>query len=402
MDRTDTNFVASCEHQQAADLGRNYTAAGDVVFVVNNDWWFLSHRATWATALKAAGAQVTVIAQDTGQADVLRNMGFHFVDLHVGREASTTSTMAKSAWLILITLLKIRPSAVFLTAQAAYTLGWVAAIFLRRTNFIRVVSGVGRALTPAALNSKTSRVVLMSGRLAGRLRNVFTLFQVEHDRATFVRLGLLPAPERSLVIPGTGVDVTAWRGGADHEFTSPVILFASRLFREKGIYEFVAAAEQLQFKGWKFQVAGSPDLGVASAVTPDELDEWRQKGCVEILGHCSNMRDLLGNATLLVLPTRHPEGTPKILIEAGASGIPSVVSAQPGCLAVVEDGITGVVLSSEPDAEEVAAAISDLATDPFRAQAMGTAARRRIGELFALDAVLTRLLSWQAVGTTAK
>jgi glycosyltransferase involved in cell wall biosynthesis len=391
--------ISVSEVEQAARIGQRYRAPKRIVFVVNTDRFFLSHRATWAAAVHAAGAAVTVIAEDTGEAEAIRGLGFGFVNVRVGRETSSgVPAMAKAATRILIALLGIRPNLVFLIHQVAYTLGWPAAVLLRRTTFVRVAGGVGRALDPAVLETRASRVVQTCGRVAGRLGNVFTLFQVEHDRTTFARLGLLAHPERSLVIPGTGIDVSGWQHDEIRDFENPVILFASRLFREKGIYEFVGVAQKLRGRGWRFQVAGDPDLGVQSRVTPEELERWRRDGAVELLGHRTDMTGVLAEATLFVFPTRHPEGTPRVLIEAGASGIPSVVSGHPGCSAVIDHGVTGIVLGTDPSVAEVATAIEALASDADTARAMGAAAHSRISTTFSLEAVLTRLLEWKAVG----
>jgi glycosyltransferase involved in cell wall biosynthesis len=201
-----------------------------------------------------------------------------------------------------------------------------------------------------------------------------------------------------LVIPGTGIDVSPWPRKELRDFEDPVILFASRLIREKGIYEFVGVAEKLRGRGWRFLVAGDPDPGVGSAVTREELERWRQDGAVEVLGHRTDMAYVFAGATLFVFPSRHPEGTPRVLIEAGAYGLPSVVSGHPGCSAVIEDGVTGIVLGTEPPVAELAIAVEVLASDASRAAAMGEAARERTSTGFSLDGVLTRLLEWEAVG----
>lgn len=398
MNETSETHTSVSEVEQAARIGRRFRGPEDVVFVVNNDRSFLSHRATWGAALQAAGAAVTVIAEDTGQAEAIRRLGFGFIAVGVGRESSGVLAMTKSATQILVALLRIRPRLVFLSAQVAYTLGWPAAVLLRRTTFIRVAGGIGRALDPAVLKTRASRVVQISGHLAGRLGNVFTLFQTEHDRETFAGRGLLPAPERSLVIPGTGIDVAAWQIHTVRNFDDPVILFASRLYREKGVHEFVEVAEKLCGRGWRFQLAGDPDPGVESTVTTNELERWRHDGAVELLGYRKDMASVFAEATLFVFPTRHPEGTPKVLIEAGASGLPAIVSGHPGCSAVIEHGVTGIVLGTEPSVAEIATAVEELASNSSKGRAMGAAARKRISTTLSLDAVLTRLLEWQAVG----
>lgn len=391
--------VSVSEIDEARRVGRQYCAPARIVFVVNTDRFFLSHRATWGIALQAAGAKITVIAEDTGQAATIHELGFDFIDVSVGRETSAgVASIANSSARILGALLRIRPEVVFLVHQVAYTVGWPAALVLRRARFIRVAGGVGRALDSTVLHTRASRIVQASGRSAGRLSNVFTLFQLEDDRQTFIRLRLLPRRDHSLVIPGTGIDVRAWQPNVPRDFTKPVVLFASRLIQEKGIYEFVEAAKMLSGRGWVFRVAGSPDQGVESAVTGDELRQWRCKGDIEFLGHRSDMPQVLAEATLFVFPTRHPEGTPKVLIEAGASGLPSVVSGHPGCTAIVADAVTGTVLTAEPSTESIVAAIDAIASDPDKARAMGWAAHQRISQKFSLEAVLTRLFEWTPLG----
>lgn len=399
MDRGVVEDVFSSEIEHAGQIGSRYRGPQKVVFVVNTDHFFLSHRATWGVALQAAGAAVTVLAEDTGEAETIRRLGFGFVSVRVGRETSAGAfAMLKSAIQILFTLLRIRPNVVFLVHQVAYTLGWPAAIFLRRSTFIRVAGGLGRALAPGALRTRASRVVQASAGVASRMDNVFTLFQLEQDRQTFLSLGLLRNPDRSRVIAGTGIDVETWDSGITRDFTNPVILFASRLIREKGIYEFVKMAERLRGRGWRFVVAGDPDPGVESSVSSEEVQRWHRDGAVQLLGYRADMDRVFAEATMLVFPTRHPEGTPKVLIEAGASGLPSVVSGHAGCVAVVDDGMTGIVLGSQPSVEELEAAVAALASNADAASQMGEAARVHVSKTFSLDATLGRLLVWEAVG----
>lgn len=389
--------ISELDSEAARQIGRSYALRTRVVFIVNTDRNFLSHRVTWGLALQAAGARVSVIAEDTGAAATIRRLGFHFIRVAIGRETSSRvlSTGASSAHIAII-LLRLRPSTVFLVHQVAYTIGWPAAFFLRKTAFVRVAGGVGRALDSSSLGTFASRVVQASGRLAGRRSNIYTLFQTEHDRNVFERLGMTPNPERSLVIPGTGINIETWSRTEERDFNSPVILFASRLFREKGIYEFIGAAKKLHGRNWRFQVAGEPDPGVETTVTLAEIAYWQREDFVEVLGFRSDMHRVLDEATIFVFPTRHPEGTPKVLIEAGALGLPAVVTSHPGCLEVVDRDVTGVVLH-EPSVDELATAIEELALDPEKCAAMGSAARKKIAATFSLQAVVANLLEWEPV-----
>ena len=91
------------------------------------------------------------------------------------------------------------------------------------------------------------------------------------------------------------------------------------------------------------------------------------------------MRDLYGRASVVALalkPNLHLSGL-SVLLEAMACSRPVVVTASPGITEYVEDGVTGVIVSSrDPDA--LAAGVEELLADPARARTLGVAARTSI------------------------
>lgn len=374
----------------ATSVGRRYHATGRVVFVVNSDRAFYTHRLAWATALMAAGASVYVIAPDTGYAERLRSHGLKFIRVDLGRETVGPRKGIRAAISIFLLLLKLRPRFIFLVQTAAYTLGWPAAIFLPSSRFVRVAGGVGRALgTAASRRTASGRVVQASLRTAARLRNVSTLFQTEQDLGTFLSLGLARR-ERSSVVPGTGLDVENWWNEPRDYSGRLSVMFASRLFAEKGVREFAKAARYLPRDQFKFVIVGEPDDGVSTSIPPAEIESWVDEGLVEWWGHRDDMNLVLADAHILVFPSSHPEGTPKILIEALSAGVPSLVSDLPGCRAVVNSGVTGWVLESV-DARTIAASLLRISRARGELPRLSRNARARALEAFSVEAVLERI-----------
>lgn len=388
------NALGTADQAAAIRFGRNFTTDKKFVFVVNNDRFFLTHRASWAASLAASGAQVTVIAQDTGHAEKIRDLGLDYIPLHFGRESISAKEAITSAINLLFLLLKIRPNVVFLVATAAYSLGWPSAVFLPKTKFIRVITGAGRALTSDVGSSRATAVVRSGLGLSARLQNVFSLFQVQSDQADFIA-AKLAVTVRSYLIAGTGLDTDTWTPQIRREESVPVVLFAARLFREKGIYEFVDLARVTPRSRARFIVVGRPDEGVTSSVTHEELNSWQDDGLIEYQGESDDMLTTLRSADILVLPSTHPEGTPRSLIEAAACGVVAIASDQEGCRAVVAHGETGLI-AEVMEKGSFSAALERLLSDPQYRHELSRKARVRASEKFSLDTTLSKI--YEVVG----
>lgn len=110
------------------------------------------------------------------------------------------------------------------------------------------------------------------------------------------------------------------------------------------------------------------------------VQELRLDGRIVFAGARQDVDALLPASTLVVLPTRM-EALPTVLLEASASGVPSVATAVGGVPEVVVDGETGWLVP-QPSAELFAATLSRALTDPAALHARGAAARQRAEQLF--------------------
>jgi len=332
-----------------------------------------------------SGARVVVIACDTGRKPEVEALGAEFVDLDLGRESIGPLVAARTMFQLRQELKRLDPRTVFLIATAAYVLGSLSALTLPRTRFIIGVTGSGRALS----SSKASATVVGWALAAlSRRRNTRLLFQLHADRAFFVDRGWA-VRGRSHVIAGTGIDAKAWHVER-LERDSVTVLFAARLFREKGAHDFVSIAQRLQAPNVRFVLAGAPDAGVASTVTQKELDQWAETGAVEIVGRQHDMPRLLASADILVAPSSHPEGTPKALIEAAASGLAIVAYDQVGVRAVLDNGRAGAIVKSN-DLIALESAVRQLINDRSARETMAYRAHEHAVRQFDIDRVLQRL-----------
>lgn len=196
-----------------------------------------------------------------------------------------------------------------------------------------------------------------------------------YGRAMYERLrGRLPHREASIVHLPYGIPLpNRTRTAAPGPLR---LLFAGRLEHgQKGVFDLPAIDQALQASGtdvtWTIVGAG-PDGDTLRA-------RWSAGSPVQWRGAVSNAEvlDIAAGHDVFVLPTR-AEGFPVALVEAMATGLVPVVSDLPsGVREIVEDGVDGLT-PPVGDVAGFAAAISALARDRARLEAMSAAARERV------------------------
>jgi glycosyltransferase involved in cell wall biosynthesis len=169
-------------------------------------------------------------------------------------------------------------------------------------------------------------------------------------------------------------------------------MLPARLLREKGIYEFAAAAAQLRRSGpeARFLVAGRPDPENRGSLTAAQMHELCRDTGVQWLGECKDMPRCFREANIVCLPS-YREGAPKALLEASAAGRAIVTTDIPGCRDIVHPGENGLLVPPR-DARALADTIRRLLEDPELRGRMGSAGRERAERDFGIETVVQQHL----------
>ncbi|MGO8693350.1 MAG: glycosyltransferase family 4 protein [Rectinemataceae bacterium] len=260
------------------------------------------------------------------------------------------------------------------------------------------ISGVGKSFAASFL-VKIPVTIAYRASLAGAA-HVF--FQNDADMDYFVSRRIVRG--RCSRLFGSGVDLGRFRADSPPgRGERRVFLFASRLIREKGVLEYLAAARALGGRrgDLRFLCCGAfEDEDVRT-----EVESCRGEGIVEYLGLVDDMKSLLELSDCVVLPTYYNEGVPRILIEAIAMGRVVISTAIPGCRDVVREGETGFFVAPRNSAElaDRMLAVADL--DRAEIERMGAAgvdlARRSFDERTILDEYVEKLQSIESSSNVA-
>ena len=345
-----------------------------LMFVVNVDWFFLSHRLPIALAALRDGYQVHIATGLTDKRAELESHGLVVHPLALERSSASLGNAWRTGVQLWRVLRAVRPDVVHLDTIKPVLLGGLVARLARVPAVVAAVSGLGFVFTARGVRATLRRVLVGAlYRVALGHRNQKVIVQNPDDRASLVRLARLP-DSKVAMIRGSGVDLIQYHH-TPLQPGVPVVVLAARLLVDKGVREFVQAVRLLRQQGVsaRFCLVGAPDPANPASLTDAELTQWADEGLVELWGRRADMHAVLSQAYAVVLPS-YREGLPKVLLEAAACGRAVVTTDVPGCRDAIEPGVTGVLVPVR-DAVALAEALKGLINDRARCQAMGEAGR---------------------------
>jgi glycosyltransferase involved in cell wall biosynthesis len=359
-----------------------------LLYVVTEDWYFLSHRLPMARAARDVGFEVHVAAKLGSEEAGIRAEGFipHHVPFARGR-ASPIATL-RTLRALRAVYASVRPTISHHVSLQPTVLASLAALD-RDVVCINALTGFGFAFTSSSPKARALKPLLgnMLRLLIDRGGNV-ALVQNPDDHATLCALGI--PPQRIVTIAGSGVDLA--RFAATPEPAEPVVVgYAGRLLEDKGIHTLVEAHRLLLARGRELvlEVAGEPDAANPSSISPETLVAWRREPRIRLRGHVRDVSRFWPAVHIAVLPSRR-EGLPKSLIEAAACARPMISCDVPGCREVVVRGKTGMLVPVD-DPQALADALEELAGSRELRLRFGAEARRLAEERFGADLIASQI-----------
>lgn len=360
------------------------TEKNALLYVVSEDWYFLSHRLPMARAARDAGYDVHVATRVQSGAAAIRAEGFSLHEIPFARGKLSPFAALKTLLALRRIERMLNPAVVHHVGLQCCVLGGLAATGLKLAQ-VQALTGLGHVFTEESARTAPLRYIAQKilGFILGQRRSV-ALVQNPDDRAALVQLGI--HDDKIVVIPGSGVD-TERLVPLQEPDGAITIGFAGRLLEAKGIRELVTAQRLLQQQGNDILllIAGDIDPANPASIKPDEVKAWRTQPGVICLGHVQDIVPLWQRSHIAVLPS-HREGLPMTLLEASALGRPMIATDVPGCREIVIDGETGLLVPLQ-DSQALADAILKLANSRQLRTTFGENARKRVVEKMSANAI---------------
>ncbi|TFG92628.1 MAG: glycosyltransferase family 1 protein [Syntrophobacterales bacterium] len=363
-----------------------------ILFLVNVDWFFLSHRLEIARAVRDRGAEVWVGAASTGCEEQMKREGFHFVPIPFTRSGRNLFEEMNTVGSIVRLLKSAKPDLIHNVTIKPVLYGSIAARIVHATATVNAISGMGYLFITPGWIGRVARIPIgLLYRIALGGSRCRVIFQNPDDIEFFVSNGLVDRENVSL-IRGSGVDVEKFVPSPERPGI-PVVMLASRMLKDKGVGELLEAARHL--KEWnvpcRIVLVGDPDPGNPASVSRKELESWQEEGCIEYWGQKEGMERVLPLASVVVLPS-YREGIPKVLLEAASVGRPIVATDVPGCREAVREGWNGYLVPPR-DPRGLAGAIRVLVENPELRARMGANGREMAKEEFRVEKVVASTIT---------
>jgi glycosyltransferase involved in cell wall biosynthesis len=220
-------------------------------------------------------------------------------------------------------------------------------------------------------------VIAVSTRIAADLR-------ARAPELAGTRIEVIPNPVNIAALVEAGSGKLEAGNRKPEAGSTPYALYLGKLAPNKGTQYLVDVVTKADLD-WTLIVAGDgPDR---AAVEQHARASGR---AIEFRGWVDKQESarLLAGASMLIFPSRGPESLSRVLIEAGALGVPIAAMDTGGTREIVEPDVTGL-LSRTP--EELARDVRRLRDDPALRRRLADTARRKVEREFDADVVVRRV-----------
>lgn len=172
--------------------------------------------------------------------------------------------------------------------------------------------------------------------------------------------------------------------------TDFVFVFVGRLVGDKGINELIDAFSKIKISKVKLLLVGGlePDLDPLFNHT---INEIKTNSNIISVGFQNDVRPYFAISHCLVFPS-YREGFPNVVMQAGAMGLPSIVSNINGCNEIIEEGINGTIIPSK-DIESLFSSMQKIINDDVWRNQLASNARDKIVSRYEQKLVWEALLN---------
>ncbi|OEF25934.1 glycosyltransferase family 4 protein [Vibrio rumoiensis] len=340
--------------------------------------------------LKSTGLEITSLASGAKQEQIntIESLGSKYIDVPIIRNGLSPTQDIKTFFSLRSIFKQQQPDVILAYTIKPIIWGGLAARFVPNCRFYALVTGLGFAFQKGSWK-KNLLMKLVAFLYKAALKNAEkVIFQNPDNRQVFIDQGIVPE-HKTCVVNGSGVDVTHFE--IKPLTSEPRFLLIARLLGDKGIREYIAAADMVkqQYPNAYFQLVGPEDPS-PDGISLTELEQLNANHSVDYVGATNDVRPYIEGCNIFVLPSYH-EGLPRTVLEAMATGRPILTTDVPGCRETVVNGYNGFLVE-KANADQLAEQMIWFIEHQDSWQKMATNSRSMVEDKFDVHKVNKELM----------
>lgn len=355
-----------------------------ILFLVNHEIAIYNFRKELVERLLQKGHEVVISSPSGERIEMLKQMGCRHVEVSFDRHGMNPFAELKLLMYYKRLIAKENPDIIFSYTIKPNIYGSLAA----KKNKIPIVvttTGLGSAVEKPGI---VRQIILLLYKCAWKEVQTCFIQNTENYRF-FVENRIYP--EKIKRIPGSGVNLSHYAPIQYPPDITIEFVFIARIMKEKGIDEYLSAAEAMRAKypQTRFHICGFYEEDYE-----EKIKALEKREIIHYHGMVSDTREILAKVHCTVLPSYH-EGMSNVLLESAACARPVIASAIAGCQETFDEGISGfgVKPRDKKDLEDVMEKFVLLSYD--QKAEMGIAGRRKVEKnfdrKFVIDAYMREL-----------
>jgi len=301
-----------------------------ILYLVTEDWYFLSHRLSLALASKNKGYEVYVACKDTGKIDQIKQYDIDCFNLNIKRGSFSIFTIFNNILEVRGIIKRSNVSILHAVSMQSIILGLFATFFNTKIKFVAAVTGLGTLFLVNNLKAKIIKYFITLFLIIGfKKRNLKVIVQNKDDKK-YVNKFLLCPTYKIYLIRGSGVNTNIHKFQQEPSYPPIVISYVGRLIKDKGIENLIDAFN-IAFKknkNIKLILAGGLDKNNIRPISKQYIENIENNN-IEFLGEVEDIKKIWEISHIAILLSRR-EGLPKSLLEAASSGRAIISTDVPG------------------------------------------------------------------------
>ena len=291
-----------------------------ILFIVTEDWYFISHRLKLAKYLVKKGFKVFVCCKDTGKVKDIEKEGMIHFNFRIERKSLSFIQFLKENLCIIKIVRNLRPDIVHLISMRPIITGILSTLFVK-SNFCATFTGMGFLFIKKNFKINLLRKLIISYlKVFLMFKNLSFIVQNKDDEAFFKR-EFRYNKNFLRVIKGSGIDITYYKYSPEIIKKEVRIAYAGRILKDKGILSLIEAFKlaKKKYVNLSLYIAGSLDEKNPSSISKKYFAKLIDFEGIFYLGNIKNIRKFWQQANIAVLMSKR-EGLPLSLLEAAAIG----------------------------------------------------------------------------------